>query len=113
MTDKSEWTKHGIEGLSDNPKYWESRDESERDVDLRGTLLHVILQNITAFHPNRNKCPREILIENLEIDFQLNDINTLIAIAGALVELHSIIADLPGKTTPETLWATNHEPPKV
>jgi hypothetical protein len=88
-------------------------EERQRDEDLRGPLLHIILQNIAAFHPDRNKCPREILIENLEIDFQHNDTNTLIAIAGVIVELHSIIADLPGKATPEVLWATNHEPPKV
>jgi hypothetical protein len=85
------------------------RKERQRDQDLRGPLMHIILQNITAFHPNRNKCPHEILIENLEIDFQLNDINTLIAIAGVITELQSIIADLPAK--PTITFATNHEPP--
>jgi hypothetical protein len=91
------------------------RKERQRDQDLRAPLLHIILQNITAFHPDRNKCPREILIENLEIDFEHNDTNTLIAIAGVIVELQSIIADLPAKLSksggkPAIIFATNHKP---
>ena len=84
-------TKHHIEGLSDDPKYWVTKEELIRDEDLRGPMLHVILNEIMPFHPDRDKCPREILVENLMIDFEMNDTNTLIAIAGAIVELKAMM----------------------
>ena len=90
MTDKSEWTKHGIEGLSDDPKYWATKEESERDEKAKSDLIDGLLPQLVAFHPDQDG-------DDLAVDLEMVGINTLIAIKGVIDELSSIIADLPGK----------------
>jgi hypothetical protein len=106
MTKRNVFNNPTIWATNHEPRKITMTEQRQRDEDLRGPLIHIILQDITAFHPDRNKCSREDLIENLKIDFTHNDTNTLVAIAGVLIEQKAIIAKLSesdGKLLDQTI----------
>lgn len=73
---------HGIEGISNDPKYWISNDERKRDAKIRHKHIAFIVKEIAPFHADQDI--DECLVENLTIDFEMNDSATLDAIVDAL-----------------------------
>ena len=71
-----------------------NNDPQKAAAAQREHAIETIINEIIPFHNNKDKCPREILVENLMIDFEMNDTNTLIAIASAITELKVVIGRL-------------------
>jgi hypothetical protein len=72
---------HGIEGLSDDPKYWSTKAEREELTTSIDKLVSTIVDAVRPYHRHADDA---CISDVLRIEFENMDTYTLTALARAL-----------------------------
>ncbi len=74
-------TKHHIEGISDNPKYWTTKAERERTEAINARYIEIITNFVQPYHEYGDDSSYR---ENAAIDLDMLSDEMIAAIADAL-----------------------------